>query len=101
MYLTLEYLYCRWGKKAGVYFVEYWKQVSNDGLNCLMAEDGDWIPTRNHRPWKVERDEGDEIRNSEEAKEKDFWALWDAVQMDYIIKFLTVGVGSLRAPRVM
>lgn len=65
-----------------------------------MAEDGDWIPTRNHRPWKVERDGRDEIRNSEEAKEKDFWALWDAVQ-DYEIKFLTVGVGNLRAPRVM
>ena len=66
-----------------------------------MAEDGDWIPTQSRRPWKVERDGEDEIRNSEEAKEKDFWALWDAVQKDYEIKLLTVGVGSLRAPRVM
>ena len=66
-----------------------------------MAEDGEWIPTRNHRPWKVEHDGGDEIRNSEEVKEKDFWALWDAVQMDYEVKLLTVEVENLRAPRVM
>ena len=81
--------------------MEYWKQVSSDGLNCSMAEDGDWIPTQNHRPWKVERDGGDEIRNFEKAKEKDFWALWDVVQMDYEVKLLTVEVGSLRALRVM
>lgn len=86
---------------AGVYFVEYLKQVSSDGLNCSMSDVGDWIPTRNHRPWKVERDGGDEIRNSEEAKEKDFWALWDAFQMDYEVMLLIVEVGSLRAPRVM
>ena len=81
--------------------MEYWKQVSSDRLNCSIAEDGDRIPTRNHRPWKVKRDGGDEIRNSEEAKEKDIWALWDAVQMDYEIKLLIVGVGSLRVLRVM
>ena len=63
--------------------MEYWKQVLSDGLNCSRAEDGGWIPARNHRPWKVGRDGGDEIRNSQGvAKEMDFWVQWDAVQMD-------------------
>lgn len=81
--------------------MEYWKQVSSDGLNCSMAEDGDRIPILIHHPWKVERDGGDEIRNSEEVKEKDFWALWDVVHVDWAIKLLTEGVGSLQSPWVM
>jgi hypothetical protein len=44
----------------------------------------------------------EEIRNSDKAKEKNFWALWDAVQMDYEdYEIKRMMVGSLQVPRVM
>ena len=46
--------------------------------------DGDWIPVLGHHPWRAEHDEKDEVRDSEEAKERDIWARWDAVRMDCV-----------------
>ena len=77
--------------------MEYWRQGSRDELNCSTAENDDWIPTRNHHS---QQEEYDEIRSSE-AKERDFWVLWDVVQMDYEVKLLVVGVASPRVPWVM